>query len=370
METTEERIKAIEQEIRETPYHKGTQHHIGRLRARIARLKEEIIQRGGKGKGGGEGFAQRKYGDATVVLVGFPSVGKSTLLNKLTNARSKVAAYDFTTLEVIPGMMDYKGAKIQIFDIPGIISGAAKGKGRGKEILAVAKVADLLILIADVFNRSQLEQIKAELHEVGIRLNRKPPEITINKKLKGGIRIVSFELDHQTVAEIAKELRLTNAEIIIKGKTTTEDLIDVLMGNRIYLPALIVVNKIDLAAAKVPPCVKVAPYDTYDKSQENAILISAEKGIGLESLRESILGKLGLCRIYLKPQGKAADLENPLIIKEGMTVWEAARKIHGDLAESIKRAQVWGKSAKFPGQTVSLNHNLTEGDMVTFLTRP
>lgn len=358
METPEERIKAIEQEIRETPYHKGTQHHIGRLRARIARLKDEIIQKSAKGKGGGEGFAQRKYGDATVVLVGFPSVGKSTLLNKLTHAQSKVAAYDFTTLEVIPGMMDYQGAKIQIFDVPGIIAGAAKGKGRGKEILSVAKVADLLILIADVFNYSQLEQIKTELHEAGVRPNRKAPEIIINKKLKGGIRVISSFLDPQTVAEIAKEFRLTNAEIIIKGKAAIDELIDSFISNRVYLPSLTVINKVDLLTG-----------DGLPEKDENTIFISAENGIGLDKLKERVWEKLGLCRIFLKPQGRQADLENPLIIKEGLTIQEAARKIHGELAKSIKSAQVWGKSAKFPGQTVSLNHRLTEGDIVTFLTR-
>jgi ribosome-interacting GTPase 1 len=47
----------------------------------------------------------------------------------------------------------------------------------------------------------------------------------------------------------------------------------------------------------------------------------------------------------------------------------AAQKIHGELPQSLSGAQVWGKSAKFPGQTVSLKHELEEGDIVTFLTR-
>ena len=80
----------------------------------------------------GEGFEVSKSGDARVGMIGFPSVGKSTLLTKLTGTFSKVAAYEFTTLTCIPGVLKHKGAKIQLLDLPGIIEGAKDGKGRGK----------------------------------------------------------------------------------------------------------------------------------------------------------------------------------------------------------------------------------------------
>ena len=97
-----EKIKAIQDEIHKTQINKATEFHIGLLKAKIAKLKRELDENA-HGKtvstgGGSAGFDVRKAGDATVVLIGFPSVGKSTLLNSLTNAKSKTGAYSFTTL--------------------------------------------------------------------------------------------------------------------------------------------------------------------------------------------------------------------------------------------------------------------------------
>jgi ribosome-interacting GTPase 1 len=119
--TANERIRELEEEIRKTKYNKRTQHAIGLLKAKLAVLKERAAQRASAGKArGDERYAVRKTGDGTAVILGFPSVGKSTLLNSITNAKSDIASYSFTTLRAIPGLMEYKHAKIQIIDVPGI----------------------------------------------------------------------------------------------------------------------------------------------------------------------------------------------------------------------------------------------------------
>jgi hypothetical protein len=127
-----EKIKKIEEEMSRTQVNKATERHLGVLKARRARLQEELETISLRKSGGGRaGYTVRKDGDATIVLLGLPSVGKSTLLNHLTNSNSKVGAYDFTTLTVIPGMLHHNSARIQILDIPGIIRGASRGRGLG-----------------------------------------------------------------------------------------------------------------------------------------------------------------------------------------------------------------------------------------------
>ena len=105
-------------------------------------------------------------------MIGFPSVGKSTLLTSITETESLVAAYEFTTLTCIPGIIHYNETKIQLLDLPGIIEGAADGRGRGRQVIAVAKASDLVLMVLDA-QKSEEHKAKLtfELEKVGIRLN-------------------------------------------------------------------------------------------------------------------------------------------------------------------------------------------------------
>ncbi len=130
--TLAQKIADVELEMGRTQKNKATEGHLGLLKAKLAKLKRELIEGSVKQGGGGEGFDVSKSGDARVGLIGFPSVGKSTLLTKLTGQFSEAADYEFTTLTCIPGVYKYKGSNIQLLDLPGIIEGAKDGKGRGK----------------------------------------------------------------------------------------------------------------------------------------------------------------------------------------------------------------------------------------------
>ena len=142
-----EKIKEIEEEIARTQKNKATEYHIGQLKAKLAKYRTQLLEPSSKGGKVGEGFEVSRFGNARVCMIGFPSVGKSTLLSSVTDTASLSAAYEFTTLTCIPGVIHYNDAKIQLLDLPGIIEGAAEGKGRGRQVIAVAKNSDMVLMV-------------------------------------------------------------------------------------------------------------------------------------------------------------------------------------------------------------------------------
>jgi small GTP-binding protein len=365
MATIEDQIKEIEEEILNTQKNKATEHHIGKLKAKIAKLKAQQELQKVKGGGTGRRFYIKKSGDATVALVGFPSTGKSSLLNLLTGANSAVAEYHFTTLEVIPGVMEYKSAKIQILDMPGLIKGAARGKGRGREVITAARAADIILLLGDAFNY-RLDILMRELYDAGIRLDKQPPDISISQETKGGIIIRStVQLTKMTENEIAEIIRvygIVNASVTVREDIDTDSLVDFLAGNRVYIPSVVAINKFDLRYSGVEEKIK----DTIGR---DFLKVSAVTLEGIEELKETIYETLGFIRVYLKPKGGKADLDEPLVILDGSTVRTVCEHLHRDFVDLFRYSLVWGKSAKFPGQSVGLNHTLVDGDILSIITK-
>lgn len=352
----EEQIKELEEELQKTPYNKATAKHIGRVKAKIARLRDEAVTRAMRAGGGGEGYSVKKSGDATVVLVGFPSTGKSTLLNALTGTKSEVAAYAFTTLTVVPGALEHKGARIQILDIPGLIAGAAMGKGRGKEVIGVVRGADMIVILVDVFNANHVDVLMKELYDAGIRINRPRPDITIKKTALGGVRmnhVGILDLDVEEIRSILSENKMMNADVLIRGNATQDDVIDAMLANRVYIPAFVAVNKVDLIDDTAR---KAIEEEILARFGDAPLLISAHTGYHMEEMKDEIYSRLGFMRVYLKPQSGAADLEEPLIIRSGSTVEDVCRKLHRDFVDRFRYARVWGHSVKHPGQRVGLPH--------------
>ena len=360
----EEEIEAIEEEIANTPYNKSTEAHVGRLKSKLAQKKEKLENQ--SSAGGGQGYAVEKTGDATVALVGFPSVGKSTLLNALTNAESEIGEYDFTTLDVNPGMLKYNGANIQLLDVPGLIEGAAGGRGGGREVLSVVRTADLVLFVLSVFDIDHYDLLREELYYNKIRLDTSPASVSVSKKHKGGIKLTTsgdVGLDEDTIKGVLREYDYINADVTVREALDIDQLVDALMDNRVYLPSIVAVNKADLIDQDYLETVNQQLRER-DIDPEEAVFISAEKGKGLESLKESIWEALGLIRIYMDKPGRGVDYEEPLILDRGATIEDACEKLGGDFKERFRFARVTGPSAKHDEQQVGMDHQLADEDVL------
>mmetsp|Transcript_1904 Transcript_1904/g.3357 ORF Transcript_1904/g.3357 Transcript_1904/m.3357 type:complete len:418 (-) Transcript_1904:717-1970(-) len=374
-----ERIKEIEAEMARTQKNKATEGHLGALKAKLAKLRNELLVEQSGGGGGGEGFDVARLGDARVAFIGFPSVGKSTLLGALTGTESEAAAYEFTTLTCIPGTMRYKGSKVQVLDLPGIIEGAAHGKGRGREVIAVARNADMILIVLDAgkegLNRHR-EILEKELETVGIRLNQRPPDVTLTKKKTGGVRFAStipltkLGPDPEKVAtQILREYKITNADLLAREDITVDQLVDVVQGNRQYKPCLYLYNKIDTITIEEVDQLARMPHSVVGS-------VNLKMNIGEpdedDLLKSKMWEYLGLTRIYTKRRGQPPDLEDPVILSEirkGTTVESLCANVSTQMLRDFNYALVWGTSAKHSPQRCGLKHDLDDEDVVQIVTK-
>lgn len=361
----DDKLQKVREKLDKTPVNKATETERARLKARIAELEEEKEQRA-KGTGGGhDGYSVQKTGDATVSLVGYPSVGKSTLLNALTNADSEVGDYEFTTLDVVPGMMRVNGANIQMLDVPGLIGGAAAGKGGGKQVLSVIRNSDMVLMMTSPDKLDGFEKMEKELYDAGIRLDMEPPNVKITKKEQGGLDVTSTvdqpHIDMDTVEQVLRDRGYVNASVILREELTLDRFIDALTDNREYIPSLKAINKIDTVSPE--------EREALEEQFPDAVMVSADSEKNLDTLQDQVFDKLELMRIFMKEPGKDADTEEPLIVKRGSTIHGVCETLPGDMEEKFEKARIWGESAKFDAQTVGDDHTLQDGDTVEIQTR-
>ena len=241
------------------------------------------------------------------------------------------------------------------------------GKGRGKEVIAVVRNADMIVLLVDVFNEKHVDVLFRELYDAGIRVNVPKPDITIKKTSRGGVRlnaVGTLDLDIEEVRSILTENRIASADILIRGNATQDDLIDAIMGSRVYIPAIIAVNKVDLIDVNER---KKIEEDLTERFGDKPIMISAATGYNMEELKDAVYDALGFIRIYLKPQAGPADLDEPLIMRTGSKIEDVCRKLHRDFVDKFRYARVWGSSVKHDAQRVGIAHSLLDEDILQII---
>lgn len=260
-----------------------------------------------------------------------------------------------------------------MLDLPGIIEGAASGKGRGREVIAVARSADLILMVLDAareVNNQHRNILTDELELMGIRLNRNPPDIYFKKKATGGIKFNATcaltqlgDNPQETVTRILGGYRIHNAEVLFREDASVDDLIDIVEGNRKYVRCLYVYNKIDTLSIEEVNQVARLP---------DAVVISVHINLNLDYLLQRMWDYMGLIRIYTKRRGQAPDLAEPIVLsksRHGYTVEAACNSISREFGPIFNFALVWGKSARFNPQRVGLSHVLQDEDVLQIVLK-
>jgi len=346
-----EKIAEIEKEISKTQKNKATTTHLGFLRAKLCAPRRELLEPSKSGGGKQPGFEVQRYGDSRVALIGFPSVGKSSLLSALTGVESEVAAYEFTTLTCIPGVINHNDCKIQLLDLPGIIMGAAQGRGRGRQVIACARSADLIIMVLDATKDDQQRMfLTKELEDVGIRLNKMRPKISFSITKTGGLKfnatVPTTELSREMVHTILQQYKIYNADVIVHEDASVDDFIDVLeeegSAPRKYCKCLYIYNKIDMLSVEEVDALAREPM---------SVVISVKSKLNLDGLVDRLWSELDLRRIYTKKKGMFPDFADPMVItpQRGIgqcTVENAVGMLHKTLLDEFKCAYVWGSSKR------------------------
>lgn len=264
------------------------------------------------------------------------------------------------------GIIHYKGTKIQLLDLPGIIEGAAHGKGRGRQVIAVAKSADLVLMMLDATkpdaHRATLE---AELESTGIRLNKDPPDIYFKKKKTGGIKFNSMVPltkmggdPAAVVHKVLQEYKCHNCEVVFREDCEIDDFIDLLEGNRRYIKCLYCYNKAD--------AVTIEELDVLAR-QPNSMVMSCHLDLNKDRLLAKMWEMLAMVRVYTRRRGEPPDLQEPSVLTQGrggVTIKTLCAHLHRDLIKEFKYALVWGQSCKHTPQRVGKDHELKDEDVV------
>jgi len=306
--TPEDKVEALETMLAIMPKHKGTDKLRADLRRRIAKCSEEAQRRPSASKKG-SAYNIRKEGAGQIVLVGLPNSGKSQLVSAVTGAFTDVADYPFATKAPLPGMMRFENIQVQLLDMPPITDRDAK-----PWLSHLLRNADVLLILVDLNDDplARLEAVVAELEGMKVR--------------------------------------------VLAGDVTEE-----FVPGVVRKKALVVGNKVDVVGGGQRLDALRARYG----GELPAVAISAKRGDGLAEMGRAVFDALDIIRVYTKTPGGKPDFDEPVILKKGSTVEDAAESIHKDFRHRMKYAQVWG-SGKFDGQRVKRGHVLEDGDVVEF----
>ncbi|MCE7745051.1 MAG: TGS domain-containing protein [Candidatus Heimdallarchaeota archaeon] len=239
-------------------------------------------------------------GVGRVALFGLSNVGKSTLMNAITNTEVEVGAFLHTTTIGQAGACNYQGVTFQIVDLPGFLD-FREDWTISKQINRVARTSDAVVMVVDL----------------------------------------TMDLDRQL--EFLTE-QLVEAKILVDGESEYK--------------IAVIATKGDLPGSKetYQELLKKTTWAVYPTAYNN------EKS--LEQLKKSLFDLLKIIRVYTKTPGEKPNLDVPFVIRKGATVADVAEKIHTSFLKRFRYAKIWGTSTVHDGHQVGLSHILHDKDII------
>lgn len=305
----EDKIEILKKMYAIMPKHKGTDKLQADIKAKISKLKEELDYQK-KNRGKRSSFYIEKEGAGQITIVGPTNSGKSSLFIALSNAFSDVASYPYTTKSPVVGMTNFEDIKFQLIDLP-----------------PMTKEVDFIIL--DIIRNCDLILI-----------------------------VLSFDMDYTN--EFQKLLSILNEKgINILGEGLSDESLFGPLNKR----GVVFINKSDLMDE-----IDIQHNLKNIKSNIPIVYGSSILNYNLDILLQRIFDGLNIIRVYTKEPGKPPDMKDPLILRKGSTVLDAATKLHKEIGKSLKFARLWG-SSKFEGQRVMRDYVLQDKDIVEFHTK-
>ncbi|MHA1443046.1 MAG: GTPase [Candidatus Heimdallarchaeota archaeon] len=276
---------------------------IGQFKQLIAELdwrKQEALAKPKQKARQYDPFEIPKSGVGRIALFGLSNVGKSTLMNAITNTDVVTGAFLHTTTTGQAGSCTYEGVTFQIVDLPGFLD-FKDDWGIRRQINRVARTSDAIMMVVDL-------------------------TMSIDRQL-------SFLTE-----------QLVKTKMLVDGESSHK------IG--------IIATKGDLPGSKeryqeLLQKAKWAVYPTAYNNEES-----------LEKLKKSLFQQLDLVRIFTKPPGKKPNMEEPFVIASGATVADVSEKIHTSFLKRFRYAKIWGTSCEYEGQQVGLDHELQDKDII------
>ncbi len=298
-----EKIAFLEEMLSVMPKHKGTDHLRADIRTKIAKLTQSLDKKTATQRAS---MMIEKVGAGQIAVIGPPNTGKSQIVSSLTKAAPTVAAYPFTTQNAIPGMMKYENVQIQLIDTPPLGEHPPEWW-----VINIIRRADGLLIVVDAGDDApaQFELVLSRLREKKLAL-------------------------WPNASESEEELSFT------------------------FKKALLVCNKQDLD----PDGIYLQLLQREYGARLPVMGISAAEET-LDTLTLAIYNMLGVIRVYTKMPGGKPDYEDPIVLKAGSNLEEAAAGVHKDFARNLKYARIWG-SGKFDGVMAKRDHILQDGDVI------